>query len=311
MWQKVVVWMIIWEMVGLGSGSMALTFRFMPPIGGILYWARPGTLRLPPWPDKDPAGAAAPRARSSTSRSTSASSGSDLAATCPASRRRASTPSRQPARAGSTRPAIAVTARALGAARPARQASRSCAARPEIYGLLLVVFLFPIENFIVASQIVLVCIWFGAATSKLNHHFASVVAVMVSNTPWQRSRAFKRKLWRNHPEDLRASRVANMAAHTGTIIEFGAAAAPAVHAAAGLIGQIAVIGMMIFHIHITSTFPLAVPLEWNLFMIFGILFLFGDYGAVPLDTLDDPLLAVILLVSRRGDADRSATCGRT
>jgi hypothetical protein len=55
--------------------------------------------------------------------------------------------------------------------------------------------------------------------------------------------------------------------------------------------------MIIFHVHITSTFPLAVPLEWNLFMIFGILFLFGHYGDVPLSTLDNPLLIAFLLVS--------------
>ena len=39
----------------------------------------------------------------------------------------------------------------------------------------------------------------------------------------------------------------------------------------GLIGTIAVAGMVIFHLHILSTFPLAVPLEWNVFMIFGLL----------------------------------------
>ena len=54
--------------------------------------------------------------------------------------------------------------------------------------------------------------------------------------------------------------------------------------------------MILFHVHITSTFPLAVPLEWNVFMIFGILFLFGHYGDVPLSTLDDPLLIAILAV---------------
>ena len=50
----------------------------------------------------------------------------------------------------------------------------------------------------------------------------------------------------------------------------------------GTIGWLAVAGMVIFHVHITSTFPLAVPLEWNLFMIFGLFFLFGNYGDVPL-----------------------------
>ena len=72
--QKLVVWMILWEMIGLGSGSMALTFRFVPPIGSILYWLRPGTIRLPPWPGQGPADARATRARSSTSPSTPACS---------------------------------------------------------------------------------------------------------------------------------------------------------------------------------------------------------------------------------------------
>jgi len=53
--------------------------------------------------------------------------------------------------------------------------------------------------------------------------------------------------------------------------------------------------MIIFHVHITSTFPLAVPLEWNLFMIFGLLFLFGHYGDVPFSTLEDPLLIAIVI----------------
>jgi transmembrane protein DUF3556 len=64
----------------------------------------------------------------------------------------------------------------------------------------------------------------------------------------------------------------------------------------GPIGIAAMIGMIIFHIHITSTFPLAVPLEWNLFMIFGLLFLFGHYGDVPFSTLDNPLLIAFLLI---------------
>src|ERR1700737_4215601 len=52
--EKFAVWTLLWEIVGLGAGSMPLTFRFMPPIGGVLYWLRPGTIRLPPWPDRVP-----------------------------------------------------------------------------------------------------------------------------------------------------------------------------------------------------------------------------------------------------------------
>jgi len=54
---------------------------------------------------------------------------------------------------------------------------------------------------------------------------------------------------------------------------------------------------VIFHLHILSTFPLAVPLEWNVFMIFGVLFLFGQYGDLPLSAaFDEPLLVAILAV---------------
>src|SRR5438270_9738787 len=52
--QKFVVWTSLWEIIGLGSGSMQLAARYGPVIGGAVYWLRPGTVRLPPWPDKLP-----------------------------------------------------------------------------------------------------------------------------------------------------------------------------------------------------------------------------------------------------------------
>ena len=170
------------------------------------------------------------------------------------------------------------------------------AARAEIYGNLMILFLFPLTNMIVAAQLVFVCIWWGAASSKLNHHFPFVVTVMISNTPWNRWRAAKRRLYRDHPEDLMPSTIGELTAHLGTAMEFTLPLILLV-SKGGTLGAIAVAGMVIFHLHILSTFPLAVPLEWNVFMIFGLLFLFGHYGDVPLSTLDDPLLIAILAVT--------------
>jgi hypothetical protein len=170
------------------------------------------------------------------------------------------------------------------------------AARAEVYGNLMILFLFPLSNLIVAAQIVFICIWWGAASSKLNRHFPFVVTVMISNTPWNRSRAAKRRLWRKHPDDLLPSATGAMAAHMGTVVEFTLPLLLLV-APSGPLLTIAVVGMIIFHIHIFSTFPLGVPLEWNIFMIFGILFLFGHYGGVPLSTLDEPLLIAVVAVT--------------
>ena len=294
--QKVLVWMVIYEMIGLGSSSMALSYRFMPPIGCILYWARTGTLRLPPWRGTNPlAGTSNTRNILDVALYLGVVGTGIWLLLSTGVPFDSSGTAVEGAVYGRLDPVGIAVMLGLWALLGLRDRVSFLCGRPEVYGLMLVVSLFPMENFIVGSQIALVCIWFGAAMSKLNHHFGSVVAVMIANTPWQRSRWFKRKLWRSHPEDLRASGVANMAAHTGTIIEFGF---PLIllFSSGGLIGQIAVIAMIIFHIHITSTFPLAVPLEWNLFMIFGILFLFsGANGAVPLETLSSMPLLVILL----------------
>jgi hypothetical protein len=287
--QKVVLWTMLWEFIGLGAGSMPLTFRFIPPIGGILYWLRPGTIRLPPFPDRVPLTRGSTRTVLDVAlyAGVLASAGFLLLSDGDAVAGTA---------AGRLDPAAIAVLLGFLLLLGLRDKVSALCARPELYGLLLVVFLFPIGNLLVASQIVLVCIWLGAASSKLNRHFPFVVAVMISNTPWNRFPAVKARLYRDYPEDLRPSRQAAFAAHLGTVIEFSL---PLVllFSRGGTLGTIAVVGMIIFHIHITSTFPLAVPLEWNLFMIFGILFLFGHYGDVPFSTLEDPALIAIVIAS--------------
>jgi hypothetical protein len=287
-WQKVIAWTMIWELLGQGSASGPLTFRFLPPFGGPLYWLRPGTIRLPPWPGKVPLTRGTTRTIVDVALYAGVlgtlfflllSDGNAVAGT-------------SAGRLDTT--VIAIMLGCLGALGLRDKVSFLCA-RPEIYGTLMIAFLFPVHNLIVASQFVLFFVWMGAATSKLNHHFPSVVAVMISNTPWNRFPRMKAKLYRNHPEDLRASGFATLAAHTGTVMEYSLPILLIV-SQGGTLGWIAVIGMLIFHIHITSTFPLAVPLEWNLVMIFGTLFLFGHYGDVPISTLDNPVLIAIMAI---------------
>ena len=280
--QKLVVWTLLWEVVGLGAGSMPLTFRFSPMIGGILYWLRPGTVRQPPWPERVPLTAGSTR----TPVDVLLYAGLLAAGLYLLVAGEGGTPVRlEPA-------AVGVTLALLGLL-GLRDKVPFLAARAEIYGTLLIICLFPLDNLIVAAQLTFIGIWWGAASSKLNRHFPFVVSVMISNTPWNRVKAAKRRLYTDHPEDLRPSRQGALTAHLGTVIEFTLPLLLLV-SKGGTIGTIAVIGMVIFHVHILSTFPLAVPLEWNLFMIFGLLFLFGHYGDVPLSTLDNPLLMVIL-----------------
>jgi hypothetical protein len=286
--QKAVIWTMLWEVLGLGAGSLPLTLRFSPLIGGVLYWLRPGTTRLPPWPERVPLTRGTRRTLLdvalyagliAAALNLLLSGGIDAIA----------------GGAGRLDPTAVGVLLAFLALLGLRDKVPFLAARAEIYGSLALIFLFPLTNMIVAAQLVFVCIWWGAASSKLNRHFPFVVTVMISNTPWNRWRAAKKRLYRDHPDDLLPSRAGAFVAHFGTAIEF---ALPLILLVSqgGAIGTIAVAGMVIFHLHILSTFPLAVPLEWNIFMIFGLLFLFGHYGATPYSTLEDPLLLALLAI---------------
>jgi transmembrane protein DUF3556 len=288
--EKAAIWTMLWEVLGLGAGSLPLTLRFSPMVGGFLYWLRPGTTRLPPWPDR------VPGTRGTTRAWLDVALYGGLLATALHLLVSPGVDATVPWVGGEVArldPVAVGVLLAFLAALGLRDKVPFLAARAEIYGTLALVFLFPLTNLVIGAQLVFFCIWWGAASSKLNRHFPFVVTVMISNTPWNRSRAFKRRLYRDHPDDLRPSWLGEADAHIGTAVEFTLPLI-LILTQGGLLGTLALAGMVLFHVHIFSTFPLAVPLEWNVFMIFGLFFLFGHYADVPWSSIDDPLLLVIL-----------------
>ncbi|HKF82169.1 MAG TPA: DUF3556 domain-containing protein [Solirubrobacterales bacterium] len=288
--QKAVIWTMLWEVLGLGAGSLPLTLRFSPMIGGLLYWLRPGTTRLPPWPERVPGTRGTERTWLDVGLYAGLLAAAVFLLLSPGVDATAPWVDGEVSRLD---PVAVGVLLALLAALGLRDKVPFLAARAEIYGTLALVFLFPLTNMVIAAQLVFFCIWWGAASSKLNRHFPFVVTVMISNTPWNRSRKAKRQLYTDHPENLLPSRIGALSAHLGTVIEFTLPLI-LILTQGGLLGTLALAGMVIFHVHIFSTFPLAVPLEWNVFMIFGLFFLFGHYADVAWSSVDDPLLLVIL-----------------
>ena len=286
--QKLAAWTLLWEICGFGAGSMALSFRFVPPIGGALYWLRPGTMRLPPWPGRVPLTRGTERGPVDVLLYAGVlvaavyllgASGDEVEGTA----------------AGRLPPEGIAVLLGLLAALGLRDKVSFLGSRPEIYATILAVGLFPVDQWIVAWQFIFVFIWWGAASSKLNKHFPFVVSTMISNAPLVLSKAFKRRLWRDYPEDMRPSRLSAGIAHFGTVQEF---TLPLILLTVDndTVRWIAVAGMILFHVNITAMFPLAVPLEWNIFMIFGTVLLFGHYGDTALSTLDDPLLIAMIAI---------------
>jgi len=276
--EQAVLWAMLFEGLGLGCGSGPLTARFIPPFGGMLHFARPGTTRLPPWPGRVPLTRGHLRTPVDAALYLGAVAAVVAALLSPRVDDRLLL-------------AIAVLIPLVGL----RDRTVFLAFRSEHYLLAVLVFLLA-DDPLPGIKAVMLAIWVGAALSKVNHHFPNVVTVMLSNSPVMRSRAIRRRLYRDFPGDLRPSRLATRLAHTGTAVEF---TFPLVLAfsSGGNVTRVALLVMIAFHLNILSSVPAGVPLEWNVVFIHGAMALFGSQAQVRFWAIDDPLLAVILLVA--------------
>ena len=133
--------------------------------------------------------------------------------------------------------------------------------RAEHYVLTTVCFLFE-GDWIAGAMAVQIGLWWWAAVSKLNPHFPAVMAVMTSNHPIVRSQWLRQRMYADFPHDLRPSKLARLMAHAGTALEF---TVPILMLAGdgGAVTTLGLIAMVLLHGFITSNFPMAVPIEWN------------------------------------------------
>ena len=122
---------------------------------------------------------------------------------------------------------------------------------------------------IIALKLLIVVVWVGAGVSKFGKHFSNVVPPMVSNSPSMPFKWLKRAHYRDFPRDLRPSRVADFMAHVaGTTVEIIAPLVLLFSPWPWLTVPAAIL-MVVFHLFIISTFPIAVPLEWNVLFAYA------------------------------------------
>ncbi|GAB18835.1 hypothetical protein GOEFS_066_00090 [Gordonia effusa NBRC 100432] len=292
--EKIVLYTMLFEVVGLGCGFGPLNNRFFPPLGSILYWLRPNTIRLPPWPSR------VPLTRGSARRPIDVALYAALLillllaifsdGTGPIAELDTEVgvlPTWQVA-------SIVVVLAMCGL----RDKTIFLAARGEVYGSLAVAFLFSGVDILIAAKLVFLTIWVGAAVSKFNRHFPFVISTMMSNNPVLRPRWLKRKFFAHFPDDLRPSRLSRVVAHSATAVElcvplvlfFTHGGWPTAVAATVMIG---------FHLGILASIPMGVPLEWNVFMIFGVVSLFIGHADIGLGGLTSawPVVLFIVLAS--------------
>lgn len=293
-YQKLVIWVILFEVLGLGASCGPLAFRFKPWVGGCTYWLRPGTIRLPPWPGKNPIAGGSTR----TLFDVFLYAGMIVSAIVLLFSDGVPKAGQPADSVGLLDPKLLWFLIGFTLVAGLRDRLLFLAARSEQYWVMCIMFAtLPYVDMIIGAKLVMFAVWWGAAASKLSRHFSYVVQAMTTNAPLVVSKWFRRKLCRDYPTDIRPSALAALLAHTGTVLEFGVPVIllfvtnrPVLYVTAAV--------MVIFHLYITSNFPLAVPLEWNIFYTFSLIWLYvmhpaPEYG---LSAVSQPWLVPLIVV---------------
>ena len=287
-YQKLVVWVLLVEVLGVGGAWGPLTGHFKPMTGGVTYWLRPGTIRLPPWAARVPLTRGDTRTVFDVALYAALLISLLVAIALPG------------AADDLIPPAAVIPPIVLLVALGLRDKTIFLAARSEQWLPALIFFaFFPFVDMIIAAKLLIVAVWFGAGVSKLNRHFENVIPPMVSNTPWLPLKWVKRMHYAGFPDDLRPSKGAKRLSHLVGAI--GELIPPWIllFSQNETLTTAAVAFMIAYHVFITSTFPLAVPLEWNLMFIYITAFLFlghpayEGYGVGDMD----PVLLVVTVAA--------------
>jgi hypothetical protein len=289
-YQKALLWSMLFEVLGFGSGSGPLTMRFLPPFGGLLHWLRRNTIRLPPWPSRIPLTKGTRRTPFDVLLYAALLMSLVWALLSPAAQLDLSLDGLVGVLAPSHLLPFALLLPLLGL----RDKTIFQAARSEYYWIISLAFFMPFLDMIVTIKIVTVLVWWAAATSKLNKIFPYTVAAMFSNAPLP-PKFLRRRMFRKFPQDMRPSAAISAIAYFGVFVEFAGPLVLLISTDRWLtIGAVAL--MVLFHLNVLTAMPLGVPLEWNVFIIFSTCYLFLGHFANNLGTALHPLAPALLAI---------------
>ncbi|NMO05260.1 DUF3556 family protein [Gordonia sp. TBRC 11910] len=297
-YQKAIVWTILLEAMNLAGSWGPLAGKFKPMTGGILFWARPGTIRERPY-KWIPLTAGDRRNWLDVGLYAALLVSLVVALVMPGVHSASLTERLPDNTSGLINPVLAAIPIVLLVLIGLRDKIVFMACRSEQYLPALIFFaVLPFTDMIIALKLLILIVWVGAGVSKMTKHFSYVVPPMVSNTFWT-PKWLRRAQYRDFPNDLRPSRVAGFMAHVqGTFIEV---AAPLIlfFSTNKWLTLIAALFMVAFHAFIISTFPLAVPLEWNVLFIYAVVFLFLGFPAWDgyyITDMSSPWLTVAIVI---------------
>ncbi|MGC2941716.1 MULTISPECIES: DUF3556 domain-containing protein [unclassified Brevibacterium] len=303
-YQKLVLWTLLLETIGVAGSWGPLAGKFKPMTGGYLFWLRPGTIRMPPWPGKVPGTNGFNRTKVDVVLYALLLVATFVPIILPGSPGAQVTVNYPEGFGNLVSPVMMIAPLVLLALVGLRDKVIFIAARAEQYGPAVLMFtLAPVlaggfVDMIIMLKLLIFSVWVGAGVSKFGKHFSFVIPPMISNAPIIPSKLIKRIHYRNFPEDVRPGGLGVAVGHgLGTLVEI---ATPIVLLfTTNFTVALVAAGLMIcFHLFITATFPLAVPLEWNLLFAYtaGFLFLgFPNADGYSIYDASSPWLVIVSL----------------
>jgi uncharacterized membrane protein YkgB len=285
-YQKVILWTVLLELLGLGGSWGPLAGKTKPMTGGFRFWARPNTIRLRPW-------------RQVPFTAGNRRTWFDIAVYVALAATVVAALVSPPDAAKLVSPVLLVAPMVLLVLLGLRDKTIFLAARGEQYLPALFFFaVLPLPDMIIALKLLIFTVWFWAGVSKFGPHFTSVIPPMVSNSPALPLKWLKRAHYRYFPDDVRPSHLATFMAHgPGTVVEIFSPLALLLSPWPWLT-FVAVAIMVGFHLFIISTFPLAVPSEWNALFAYATVFLFlgfPNWQGHAIWDMSSPWLTVVLV----------------
>ncbi len=281
--KKAVVWSVFYELLGFGCGWGPMNARFKPLMGGIYHFARPGTIKLPLFRGVPLIGGDVRNWLD-----VGAYLATELALLHVLISPEVTPEALLPCFVAI--PLLGILDKTL-----------FLVARAEHYWVALTCLVFAAvagepsggDLWISACKVVWGFIWFWAATSKLNHHFPHVIMFMMNNGPFF-PKILKKRLFADFPDDLRPSTFATFMANFGSTTEY-LIPILLLSSTSETLTLLALGLMASFHGFIALNNPNGMPIEWNILMIYGGVYLFGfNMDASPLAILSLPALAAFV-----------------
>jgi uncharacterized membrane protein YkgB len=299
MYQKVILWTILLELIGLAGSWGPLAGKTKPMTGGYRFWAKVNTIRLRPW-KAVPFTDGDRRTWFDVTVYLALIISVAVALVAPGVPTASLSKVLPDNTSGLVSPALLIVPMVLLVLIGLRDKTIFLAARGEQYLPALLFFTtLPFVDMIIAGKLLIGTVWIWAGISKFGLHFTNVIPPMVSNSPTLPFTWLKRAHYRNFPHDLRPSHLSTFMAHgPGSFVEIVAPLALLLSPWPWLTFCAAAV-MVCFHLFIISTFPLAVPVEWNVLFAYVTVFLFvgfPNWNGYAVWDMSSPWLTIALLI---------------